>query len=94
MGKEGLPNRSEESSATCITAPLEFGRECTVQPFEAADFTVAGLFARARALVGEKWARVAFDSKYYFPTTVGFDDPEVYDEEWSWKVLAFEVGEE
>src|SRR5512134_615491 len=27
-----------ESSATCEPAPLEFGNECKVQPFEAADF--------------------------------------------------------
>jgi hypothetical protein len=81
------------SSAACITAPLEFGRECTVEAFEAADFTVPGLFAKARTLVGEKWARAAFDSSYYYPSSIGFNNPEIYDEEWGWRVVTFEARE-
>ncbi len=86
--------QADDSAATCMTAPLEFGNECRVQTFEPADFTVPGLFAKARTLAGEKWAKIAFDAKYAFPSVIGFNDPEIYDEEWGWAVLLFEGPEE
>lgn len=82
-----------ESASTCIPAPMEFG-ECTVRDFDPADFTVPGLFARARqALAGQgaAWVTVNFDPQYGFPSRISFDNPDAVDEDWSWRVTGFGV---
>lgn len=84
-----------EESASCVPAPTESGK-CEVEPFNAAEYTVPGLFtqARARAQVDEgQWTSVAFDPTYSFPSQISFDNPEVYDEDMAWIVLTFEVLE-
>jgi hypothetical protein len=84
-----------ESSATCEPAPVEMGK-CEVRPFDAEDYTVPGLFARARWLAQSRdvqYGRIEFDATYSFPARMFFDHPEMIDEEWGWRVEAFEVLE-
>lgn len=84
-----------EASATCEPAPVELGK-CEVQPFDAEEYTVSGLFARARWLAQSRdaqYGRIEFDATYGFPTRMSFNHPEMIDEEWGWRVEAFEVLE-
>lgn len=84
-----------EASATCEPAPVEMGK-CEVQPFEAEEYTVPGLFARARWLAQSRdaqYGRIEFDSTYSFPVRMSFNHPEMIDEEWGWRVETFEVLE-
>ena len=84
-----------ESSATCEPAPVELGK-CEVQPFNAEEYTVPGLFARARWLAGSRdaqYGQIEFDATYSFPARMFFDHPETIDEEWAWRVEAFAVLE-
>jgi hypothetical protein len=84
-----------EESASCIPAPTESG-VCEVQPFDAADYTVPGLFeyARSKAIFeGGKFTQITFDPNYSFPVKVFFDNPDIIDEESSWRVTTFEVLE-
>ncbi len=84
-----------EASATCEPAPTESGK-CEVQPFDAEDYTVPGLFARARWLAQARdaqYGRIEFDSAYGFPARMSFNHPEMIDEEWGWRVATFEVLE-
>ena len=81
-----------DQSASCIPAPFE-GRECSVQPFAAKDYTVAGLFETARSLA--KSARggvtITFDPTYGFPASIDSTPSNLVDADQSWKVLSFEV---
>ena len=82
-----------EQSAFCIPAPFEAGK-CTVEPFDGKDYTVPGLFSIARSqanIAGGKWTEITFDELYSFPKVVTYDDPQVYDDERMWGVVAFEV---
>ncbi len=84
-----------DQSSTCITAPAESG-QCKVNPFKADDYTVTGLFARARTMAqGEnrQGLTVTFDETYGFPKTIGFDLPNAVDEDNSWVVQEFQVLE-
>lgn len=38
-----------------------------------------------------KFAVIGFDETYHFPDVVSFNDPEIYDEEYSFHVIAFDV---
>ena len=82
-----------EQSAFCIPAPFEAGK-CTVQPFDAKDYTVPGLFAiaRSQARIAEgKWTKITFDPIYGFPSVIAYDDPQVYDDDTMWGVKLFEL---
>lgn len=84
-----------ESASSCIPAPMEFG-DCTVRDFDPLDYSVPGLFARARGAMagqGGDWVMVSFDPQYGFPSRIAFDNPEAVDEDWSWRVTGFEVLE-
>ena len=84
-----------EASATCEPASVEMGK-CDVQPFDAEDYTVAGLFARARWLAQSRdaqYGQIEFDPTYSFPARMSFNHPEMIDEEWGWRVETFEVLE-
>ena len=84
-----------EQTASCTPAPAEY-RECEVRPFDAEDYTVPGLFSRARWLAERgdaQWVRIEFDATYGFPIRISFNDPEIIDEEWAWGVRSFEVLE-
>jgi hypothetical protein len=82
-----------EKSASCIPAPAERGK-CEVEPFDAQEYTVPALFARAREkaqLEQGKRTRITFDPEYGFPSWIVVDSPEITDGGQSWKVQAFEV---
>jgi hypothetical protein len=88
-------NQVVDTTASCIPAPTEAGK-CEVKAFNAEDYVVPGLFARARKHTeGEQaqWTKVTYDPTYGFPRQISFDDPGVVDEDWTWRVTAFEVLE-
>lgn len=84
--------------ATCgAVAPLDFkardtGR-CATEQFNGADFTVEGLFARARAAASATSPEVetsfTFDPERGFPSTMGGHNKAATDSSWSWRVVAF-----
>lgn len=85
-----------EQSAACTTAPMEtaMGKECEVEPFDAEEYTVPGLFATARSLAEahpDQGVEIEFDSTYCFPRRIRFDLPDVIDEDEGWGVGSFEV---
>lgn len=84
-----------DASASCEPAPLELGK-CEVQSFDAKEYTVPGLFVRARWLAQSRdaqYGRIEFDSTYGFPARMSFNHPEMIDEEWAWRVETFELLE-
>jgi hypothetical protein len=81
--------------AECFPAPIEAGK-CEVEDFNAEDYTIPGLFAIARseAQIEEgQFTKIDFDPTYGFPSRISYDDPDVFDEDRSWKVVSFEVSE-
>ncbi len=86
-------NRVESATASCITAPMEF-EKCQVKAFNAEDYTVAGLFRKARSEAGSHEGtpvNITYDSTYHFPKGISYSNPKVIDGDWSWGVTAFEV---
>ena len=84
-----------KASASCSPAPAELGK-CEVEPFDAQEYTVSALFARARAeaqKVPGQQTRITFDRRYGFPSWIVTDVPEITDGGHTWKVEAFEVLE-
>ncbi|GAB4114965.1 MAG: hypothetical protein Fur005_48610 [Roseiflexaceae bacterium] len=80
-----------DQSAICIPAPIQNGT-CKVQPFDPSRYQVEGLFAQANDLIGKQSAQyiqLAFDPATGAPTMIGFDDPQIRDEEYSIKVEQF-----
>ena len=84
-----------EASASCIPAPAERGK-CEVEPFDAHEYTVPALFARAREKAqierGER-TRITFDPSYGFPSLISHRVPEITDGGAVWRVEAFEALE-
>jgi hypothetical protein len=81
------------AEAQCIPAPMQMG-ECEVHEYQAEDYTVEGLFARARVEAGRgggDFTQIEFDAVYGFPTRISYDQPDVLDEEQSWRVMAFDA---
>jgi hypothetical protein len=78
-----------EQTADCIPAPAEIDG-CEVEPFAAEDFTVSGLFAKARASADQEWVEIVYDPTYGFPVSISFNNPEIVDGDWSWGVTSFE----
>jgi hypothetical protein len=70
-----------EQSASCTPAPAELG-EYEVQLFDAAEYTVPGLFTVARALAEHE------DGNW---TLIEFDHPEIVDEDSCWGLRSFEI---
>jgi hypothetical protein len=86
-------NQVVDAAASCTPAPTEAGR-CDVKAFNAEDYIVPGLFAQARKQTqGQQaqWTRVTYDPTYGFPRQISFDDPNAVDEDWMWRVTAFEA---
>lgn len=79
-----------DSSTTCIVAPGE-SPPCQAAPFDPEEFTVPGLFAIARAQLAssEEWTTVEYDTKYGYPRSIRYDNPQIADEEQIWNVLEF-----
>ncbi len=83
----------ESATASCVPAPTEAGK-CEVEDFDAEDYTVAGLFRKAHAQAQSQyaaWATITYDPTYGFPQQISYNHPEMIDEDWSWRVTAFEV---
>ena len=81
-----------DQHAVCTPAPFE-GRTCKVEPFDADEFTVDGLFRTALALAPESakyQLRVDFDDRYHFPAFISRDQKQIVDDETIWRVVAFE----
>lgn len=52
---------------------------------------VSGLLARAEQVAASDWPRVTHHGEYGFPDFFSYNDPQAVDEEWSWRVVSFEV---
>jgi Family of unknown function (DUF6174) len=86
-------NLVENATASCIPAPTEGGK-CQVTTFNADEYTVPGLFAKVRAQTqGQQaaWTTISYDPDYGFPTQISYNDLNVVDEDWTWRVTTFEV---
>jgi hypothetical protein len=81
-----------DKSATCVPAPFE-GKTCTVQEFNADEFTIDGLFKTAREIVsqnqGNREVKITFDETFHFPATIVSDDPKAVDDDSMWRVVSF-----
>ena len=69
---------------------------CRTPHYPAETFTIAGLFAIARAHTGRAgatYSTIAFDPTYHFPTLITYDHPGESGEEESWQVNSFIVLE-
>lgn len=76
-------------SATCERSLMTSG-DCKVEEYTPENFTVAGLFRNARKLAGvekPQYAEIEFSPTYGFPAILGYNDPDMYDEEWSCTAL-------
>lgn len=83
-------------SATCEPSLLNFSSsgECVVQPFEAEQYTVPGLFELARRYnEGElrEHSNITFDETYGFPTMISYTNSELLDADHSWTVISFQA---
>jgi hypothetical protein len=78
-----------EQSSRCTRAPAE-SQHCRLQPFDAAQYTVPGLFATARAIVQDAdpdaMIRIAFDDAAGYPRSIFTDRPQVTDDDQGWGV--------
>ncbi|RME83446.1 MAG: hypothetical protein D6775_08055 [Caldilineae bacterium] len=84
-----------DSEARCLPAPAEGGK-CKVYDFDARDFTVPGLFAKAREALSaptRRYVKVEYDTEWGFPRVISFRNPEVVDGDWLWRVTMFEAGQ-
>ena len=80
-------------TATCIPAPIE-GRQCQVEPYEPADYTVEGLFNTVTWILESdyaQWANIQYHSEYGYPKIISFNHPDILDEDNLWVVLEFEL---
>lgn len=89
-------NAVADSTAECIPAPMEsaLGAGCEVWAYTAEEYAVPGLFAKARSKVHSqqaRWVKITYDPTYGFPRQISFDDPNIVDEDWTWRVTTFEV---
>ena len=78
---------------SCIPAPAENGR-CTPKAFEPTAFLVPALFARARTMLADHEAEylvLQFDQQLGYPTQLSYDNPKIADEEYTFRVVAFET---
>ncbi len=86
-------NIVESATAYCSPAPTE-GEHCEVEAFNAEDYTVPGLFAKARSQIQSQeaeWTTIIYHPTYGFPELIAYDYPQSVDEEWWWGVTAFEA---
>ncbi|HEX3049428.1 MAG TPA: DUF6174 domain-containing protein [Aggregatilineaceae bacterium] len=85
-----------DQSATCINSPMQQDGACQPKPFDPAAYTVSGLFehARSSAAIDEGlYTTITFDPEFHFPSSIGFDNPEILDEQWIITVESFEVSD-
>jgi Family of unknown function (DUF6174) len=76
----------------CIPAPMQ-GHTCTIQSVEASKYLIPAIFQQARNLIAEKrpeTIRLVFDSTLGYVTAIGYDDPQIADEDYGLRVEKFE----
>ena len=81
------------SSATCAVAPAET-QGCKTTAFNPEEYTVTGLFARAKTQLNSdqaKWTKINYDSEYGYPSSITFNNPQIIDGDWALIVKNFEV---
>ena len=86
-------NAVVEATASCIPAPMEAG-ECEVRAFTAEEYTIPGLFAQVRVHLKSQqaqWIEITYEPTYGFPSQITFDNPNLVDEDWTWRVTSFET---
>jgi hypothetical protein len=85
-------NQVVDYSSECLFTLFE-GETCEIQQEDTADYTVSGLFDAAQNLMQHHAVgtiTITYDSTYHFPTTLVYNDREIMDEEFSWRVVSFE----
>lgn len=81
-------------NASCATSSVEnaMDKECVVEDYNPADYTVPGLFTLVQDLVKshpQNSLKIEFDPVYGYPARIVFDLPDVIDEDQSWVVRDF-----
>lgn len=79
-------------TASCITAPAE-SYKCEITEYDPNSFTIDGLFATAERILdkeGSKWVQVRYNALYGYPEYIGYDHPEIWDEDVAWIVKTFD----
>jgi hypothetical protein len=82
-----------DHNAACIPAPIEDGK-CAVRAYDPLEYTVEGLFARARdelRIDGGRHTQVEYDPACGFPTRIAYDHPDIVDEDRIIRVTSFEA---
>jgi hypothetical protein len=88
-------NAVAESTARCIPAPAEAGT-CEVRAYTAEEYMIPGPFAQVRSHMQSQqsqWIKITYDPTYGFPSQISFDNPDIVDEDWTWRVTTFEALE-
>ena len=87
-----------DASASCMDAPRETaqGTKCEVEPFDPQEYTVPGLFAKAKSVAKEyprRQIEINFDETYSYPTRIMRSHPDILEAIDRWRVESFEVLE-
>jgi hypothetical protein len=82
-----------DQQSMCIPAPIQ-GKTCTIRPVEQSNYLVPALLAQARDLIEHQRpenVRLTFDPTLGYPTSIGFDDPQILDEDYGLTIQKFET---
>jgi len=80
-------------TASCDKAILETTK-CQVRPIQASEYTVPGVFARAKKYMqGESapFTKITYDETWGFPSLIVYNNTRVTDSGVSYRVIKFEV---
>ncbi|MDZ4720445.1 MAG: DUF6174 domain-containing protein [Roseiflexaceae bacterium] len=81
-----------DQQSMCIPAPSQ-GKTCAIQPVEQSNYLVPALFAQARALIEHQRPeniQLEFDPTHGYPISIGYDDPQILDEDYGLRIEKFE----
>jgi hypothetical protein len=76
----------------CFPAPIQ-GKTCTIQPVEPTKYLVPSLLMTAHDLAEHEnpaYLNLTFDPTLGYPTMIGFNDPQILDEDYGIKIENFE----
>lgn len=80
-------------AASCTRAILETTK-CQVRPILASEYTVPGMFARAKKYMqGEtaQFTKITYDETWGFPSSIIYNNTKVTDSGTSYRVIKFEI---
>ena len=86
-------NQVVNQTASCSKAILETTK-CQVRPIQASEYTVPGMFARAKKYMqGESapFTKITYDETWGFPSLIVYNNTRVTDSGVSYRVIKFEV---